>query len=80
MSETPVHDWMLPRLRKLVAEAIQQGFDPLTTTAVITDIIASTDLVHDNRVDLTPGAVPTVKHGSPIPTHQGDRATGQREV
>jgi hypothetical protein len=51
MSETPVNDWMLPRLRKLVAEAIQEGFDPLTATAVITDIIASTDLVHDNRID-----------------------------
>jgi hypothetical protein len=57
MSETPVHDWIMPRLRRLVAEGIQAGFDPLTVTAVITDIIASTDLVHESRIDLTPTSV-----------------------
>ncbi len=69
MSETPVHDWMMPRLRKLVAEAIQVGFDPLTVTAVITDIIASTDLVHEDRIDLTPTAVRIETPGGPGQTN-----------
>jgi hypothetical protein len=56
MSETPVRDWIMPRLKKLVDDAIEAGFDPFTATAVITDIIASTDLAHENQIDLTPTA------------------------
>jgi hypothetical protein len=46
MSETPVHDWVMPRLQALVDDAIRAGFDALTVTAVITDILASTNLDH----------------------------------
>ena len=44
MSETPVHDWVRPRLHALVQEAIAAGYDPVTVTAVVTDLVASTDL------------------------------------
>ena len=44
MSQTPLHDWIMPRLRALLAGAVGQGFDPLAVAAVITDIVASTDL------------------------------------
>ena len=47
MAETPVHDWVMPRLQALVDEAIAAGFDSLTVTAVITDILASTNLDHE---------------------------------
>jgi hypothetical protein len=56
MSETPVRDWIMPRLQKLVDDAIEAGFDSFTATAVITDIIASTDLTHEDQIDLTPTA------------------------
>jgi hypothetical protein len=56
MSETPIRDWIMPRLQKLVDDATEAGFDPFTTTAVITDIIASTDLAHEDQIDLTPTA------------------------
>ena len=46
MSQTPLHDWIKPRLQKLVDDAITAGFDPLTVTAVLTDIIATTNLDH----------------------------------
>ena len=53
MSQTPVHDWMLPRLQRLVDEAIAAGFDPLKVTAVLTDILASTNLDHQPPTKLT---------------------------
>lgn len=46
MSKTPLHDWIKPRLQKLVDDAIAAGFDPMTVTAVLTDILASTNLDH----------------------------------
>ncbi len=54
MSQTPIHDWIMPRLQKLVDEAIQQGFEPLTVTAVITDIIASTVFDHQPPTQIPP--------------------------
>lgn len=55
MSQTPTHDWIRPRLQALVDEAIAAGFDPLTVTAVITDILASTDLDHQPGTPPPPG-------------------------
>ena len=46
MTETPLHDWLKPRLQRLVDDAIAAGFDPMTVTAVLTDILASTNLDH----------------------------------
>ena len=57
MSETPTRDWVLPKLQILVDDAMAAGFDPYIVTAVITDIIASTDLAHVGQIDLTPTAV-----------------------
>jgi hypothetical protein len=41
MSETPVHDWLRPRLADLVRQAEQMGFERATVVAVITDLITS---------------------------------------
>lgn len=46
MSQTPLHDWLKPRLQTLVDDAIAAGFEPTTVTAVLTDIFASTNLDH----------------------------------
>ncbi len=46
MTDTPLHDWVRPRLQALVDGAIAAGFDPVTVTAVLTDILASTSLDH----------------------------------
>ncbi|MGI4943612.1 MAG: hypothetical protein ACRYHQ_24105 [Janthinobacterium lividum] len=55
LSQTPLHDWMMPRLQKLVDDAIAAGFDPLTVTAVLTDILASTALDHQPPTPLPEG-------------------------
>ena len=39
MSETPVHDWLRPRLRALVEDAVRAGFDRPTVVAVLIDEI-----------------------------------------
>jgi hypothetical protein len=39
MPTTPVHDWVLPRLDALIAEAVRDGMDRQTIVAVITDIV-----------------------------------------
>jgi hypothetical protein len=36
---TPVHDWVLPRLNALLAEAVANGLEREVVVAVITDII-----------------------------------------
>jgi hypothetical protein len=36
---TPVHDWILPRLDALIAEAVKNGMDHQVIVAVITDIV-----------------------------------------
>ncbi len=36
---TPVHDWVLPRLNALIAEAAKNGMDRQVVIAVITDIV-----------------------------------------
>ena len=59
MSETPIRDWVLPRLQRLVNEAIAAGFDPAAVTAVITEIIDGTDLAHVGPTDPMPSAEPS---------------------
>ena len=39
MSESTPHDWYLPRLQALVAEAEKAGFAPDVSVAVITDLM-----------------------------------------
>lgn len=39
MSDTPVHDWLRPRLAELVRQAERAGFASDTVIAVITDLI-----------------------------------------
>lgn len=41
MSETPLHEWMTPRLRALLEDAAKAGFDRQTAVAVIIDLIES---------------------------------------
>lgn len=36
---TPVHDWVVPRLDALLAEAVKNGMDREVVVAVLTDII-----------------------------------------
>lgn len=40
-ADTPIHDWLRPRLQTLVDEAESRGFDREAVVAVITDIITS---------------------------------------
>jgi len=41
MSDTPVHNWLRPRLADLVRQAERAGFDRQTAIAVLTDLITS---------------------------------------
>ncbi len=39
MTGSPLHDWALPRLTALIADAEQAGFAPDATVAVLTDLV-----------------------------------------
>ena len=39
MSETPIHDWLLPRLASLLDEAVAAGLDRAVVVAVMIDLI-----------------------------------------
>jgi hypothetical protein len=39
MAETPMHDWLAPRLQALVAEGTAHGFNRDAVVAVIADMI-----------------------------------------
>jgi hypothetical protein len=41
MTETPIHDWLRPRLAELVQQAERAGFDRDTVIAVLADLTAS---------------------------------------
>ena len=41
MPDTPVHDWLRPRLTQLVRQAELSGFDRDTVVAVLTDLITA---------------------------------------
>jgi hypothetical protein len=41
MTDTPVHDWLRPRLTNLVLQAERAGFSRETVIAVITDLITA---------------------------------------
>jgi hypothetical protein len=43
-NETPVHDWLRPRLAALVQQAVRAGFARETVIAVITDLITAPPL------------------------------------
>jgi hypothetical protein len=38
MTQTPLHDWLTPRLARLVADAVAAGFARDATVAVIVDL------------------------------------------
>jgi hypothetical protein len=42
MSQTPLHDWLRPKLDRLLAEAAAAGFGREATLAVLTDIATGT--------------------------------------
>jgi hypothetical protein len=39
MTDTPVHDFLLPRLEQLLADAAANGIDRTIAVAVLTDIV-----------------------------------------
>ena len=41
MTDTPVHDWLRPRLAELIRQAERAGFARDTVIAVITDLITA---------------------------------------
>jgi len=41
MSDTPLHDWMTPRLDALLEEAVKAGFERRTAVAVLIDLVES---------------------------------------
>jgi hypothetical protein len=38
MSQTPLHDWMRPRLEQVLQDAVAAGFERLAALAVLTDL------------------------------------------
>ena len=58
MSGTPVRDWLEPRVRALVADAVKQGFGRAAVVAVLGDIAMGPDL--------EPMPAPEISH-APIP-------------
>jgi len=38
MSQTPLHDWMRPRLEHLLRDAVAAGFEREAALAVVTDL------------------------------------------
>ncbi|MEO9190043.1 MAG: hypothetical protein ABI224_08575 [Acetobacteraceae bacterium] len=44
MSDTPLHDWMTPRLNALLDEAVKAGFDRQIAVDVLIDLIESVSL------------------------------------
>jgi hypothetical protein len=68
---TPVHDWVLPRLNALLAEAVANGMDREVVVAVITDIIEGpgyNDAVVGEE-DVPPPPTETDMTREPIPTN-----------
>ena len=67
---TPVHDWVLPRLDALIAEAEKGGMDRQVVIAVITDIIEGPDyneaVVREEDAPLPTGLTDPTRE--PIPT------------
>jgi len=41
MSETPLHDWLRPRLTELIRQAERAGFKRDAVIAVLTDLITA---------------------------------------
>jgi hypothetical protein len=46
MSQTPLHDWLRPRLDRLLAEAGNAGFEREAVLAVLTDLATSPGYVY----------------------------------
>ncbi len=53
MTQTPAHEWMLPKLIELLAEAENAGIARDVAVAVLTDLITDPDF---NKVSLIPDA------------------------
>jgi hypothetical protein len=41
MTQTPVHDWLLPRLEQLIADGAAAGFEREAVLAVLVDLATS---------------------------------------
>lgn len=55
MSDSPVHDWLRPRLRELVEAGEAAGFDRQIIVAVVTDLITGPDYNSPNATAPDPG-------------------------
>lgn len=42
MTDTPAHDWLLPRLQQMLIEAERAGIDRSVAVSVLTDLITGT--------------------------------------
>ncbi len=51
MSETPLHDWLRPRLTELIRQAVRAGFPRDTVIAVITDLITAPPFSQEPRTE-----------------------------
>jgi hypothetical protein len=68
---TPVHDWVLPRLNALIAEAAANGMEREVVVAVITDIVEGPGY-NDVEVREEDAPAPTTETDmarEPIPTN-----------
>ena len=51
MTQTPAHEWMLPRLAALLAEAEQAGMAREVAVAVLTDLIDDPEITRTPAPD-----------------------------
>lgn len=66
MADTPVHDWIKPRLDALLAAALAQGMDRDVVVAVLTDIVEGPGY---NRAEVTEDDAPQ-PDGRPDPRQE----------
>ena len=68
MSQTPLHDWLLPRLAALLAQAREAGFEADAVVAVATDLLARPRF---NNAVPAPTAADAADPGQPEGAGQG---------
>jgi len=78
MSEQPLHDWLRPRLEKLIQEAESAGYGRVPTVAIIGDLIMDSSF---NTAPLTQEPAPSrvVMDPSPIGPDFVGPSVGQTE-
>jgi hypothetical protein len=65
MSEQPLHDWLRPRLEKLIHEAESAGYGRVPTIAIIADLMMDSSF-NEAPVTREPASPPVVIDPSPI--------------